>query len=307
MTREQKAELAKLLPEGRVRFDEPMGLHSSMGVGGPVEAFATVEDIAELKSVVAWAMERTIDYRVWGGGSNTLVRDGGLRGVAIQLGKGFDALAVDRTDNDVVYVQAGAATPTQKFVRWCADEGLAGIELLAGCWGTVGGNLLTNAGGDGGAIGDLVEEITVVDREGRELTMKKTALRFEYRSLKIPRTMTVVRALLKLTRSEPSAVQQAIEKKLESRGERQPMEAKSLGCVFKNPEKTPAGVLIEEAGLKGVRIGRARVSAMHANFIINEGKAAARDIIVLMNLIRERVKEQTGIVLESEIEIVGDE
>lgn len=296
-----------LCPQGQVLFDEPMSRHSSMGVGGPAEAFFVADSVGELKSAVAWAMDRAIDYRFWGGGSNMLVRDGGLRGMAIKLGGGFDFVKFERGDDGEAFVSAGAATPTRKFVEWCAGEGLAGIEALAGCWGTVGGNLLTNAGTDAGSMADFVEEITVVDREGRELTMKRAALKFEYRELKLPKTMAVVRALFKFRRSNPEEVKAAVVERMAGREETQPTGVRSLGCVFKNPEKPAAGVLIDEAGLKGIRIGGARVSSVHANFIINEGKATARDVCVLMSLIRERVKEQTGIVLEPEIEVVGEE
>ena len=278
-----------------------------MGVGGAVEAYIVAEDVDELKKAISWAVERDVEFRMWGGGSNTLVRDGGLRGLAISLGKGFDFTTVERSSDGDVFVSIGAATPTAKLVRWASEEGLSGLERLAGCYGTLGGNVLTNAGTDIGAIGDLVEELTVVDREGRELTMKRSALRFEYRSLKLPRTMAIVRALLKLSKSTSDEVTAKVAERMVHREETQPTGVRSLGCVFKNPEKPAAAVLIEEAGLKGVRIGGARVSSIHANFIINEGKATARDIVVLMNLMRERVKDQSGIVLESEIEIVGDE
>jgi len=307
MTREQKEELLNLCPVGKVLFDEPMSRHCLMGVGGPVEALVVPETMEELKGVIAWAMERKVDYRFWGAGSNTLVRDRGLRGLAIRLGQGFDFLKSERELDGFALVSAGAATPTRRFVEWGAKEGLEGVETLSGCCGTLGGNVLTNAGAGEKAIADFVEEITVVDREGRELTMKRSALRFEYRELKIPKTMAVVRALFRFKKTEPSEVEAAVSARAVAREESQPTGVRSLGCVFKNPQKPQAGVLIEEAGLKGVRIGGARVSSVHANFIINEGKASARDVCVLMGLIRERVKERTGIVLEPEIEVLGEE
>lgn len=307
MTREQKEELLHLMPEGRVLFDEPMLRHSTIGIGGPAEAFVLIEDIEDLKRIVGWAMERTIDYRIWGGGSNTLVRDGGIRGLVISLGSAFGAISVERTSGDDVFVSVGASTPTHKLMNWCLEKGLSGIEMLSGCWGTVGGNLVMNAGTGGASISDAVEEITIVDREGRELTMKKAALRFEYRSLKLPKTMIIIRALLKLKQSSAEDVKAKVDERTKHRKKVQPMGVRSLGCVFKNPGKTSAGLLIDEAGFKGVRVGGARVSAVHANFIINEGKATARDMVVLMNLIRERVKDQTGTVLEPEIIVIGEE
>lgn len=307
MTREQKAELLRLVQRGEVRFDEPLARHCAMGVGGPAEAFVIVESIEELCGLIRWAMDQTIDLRMWGGGSNTLARNGGVRGLVVKLGEGFSGVELGQDLGNQAVVRAGAATPTAQLTRWCAEHGFSGLECLSGCYGTVGGNLLMNAGMPEGSIGDVVEEVTVIDREGREVSLKRSALRFEYRSLKIPRTMALIRGLFRLRRASPEEVQSAMEKLLVRREETQPTGSRSLGCVFRNLDAAPAGKLIEEAGLKGVRVGGARVSALHANFIINEGRATARDVEILINLIRERVKDQTGISLEPEIVIVGEE
>lgn len=307
MTRRQRDELTSLLPEGSIRFDEPMSLHSSIGAGGPAEAFVEVENIETLKKIIEWAASEKLDWRFMGGGSNTLVKDGGVRGALIKLGSGFDMVEVERESGDEIFVVAGSSLPTHKFVNFCSERGFGGIERLAGVWGTVGGNLATNAGNDAGSVSDLVEEITIVNRDLRELTMKKSALRFEYRSLKIPGTAAIVRALFKFKKLEAAEVQNLIDAHMKKRETSQPVGQKSLGCIFRNQGKTPAGVLIEEAGLKGVRVGGARVSTVHANFIVNEGNAKARDITVLIGLVRERVKENTGIILETEIEIIGNE
>ncbi|MFH0798909.1 MAG: UDP-N-acetylmuramate dehydrogenase [Pseudomonadota bacterium] len=307
MTREQKDELVRLLPEAKVSFDESMSGHCSIGAGGPAEAFVVVEKIDELKRVIEWSSEKNIDYRFWGGGGNMLVRDGGVRGLVIKLGESFSSIEVERESGNDVFVKAGAATSTAELARWSADAGLSGLACLAGVRGTVGGNLIMNAATSAGAIGDAVEELSIIDREGRELTLKRSALHFEYRRLKLPRTAAVIRCLLRLERTGIDEAKAALEEAMKKRSEAQPAEAKSLGCVFKNPGKTPAGVLIEDAGLKGVRVGGARVSTIHANFIVNEGKAASRDITVLMGLVRERVKENSSVVLEPEIQIIGDE
>lgn len=307
LTREQKDELAEIVAGGRVLFDEPLKNHSSIGIGGPAEVFVVIENIDGLKNVVQWALERNVEYRFWGGGSNVLVRDGGLNGLVIKLGESFNSVAIDRVIDDDVYVTASAATPTKKLVSFCIENSLAGMSALAGIWGTVGGNLMTNAGTHKGAIGDFVEELTIVDKNCRELTMKKGALNFSYRSLRLPKTAAIVRALFKFKRAEKGAAIKEVNEILERRKTSQPVDVKSLGCIFKNPGKSFAGMLVEDAGLKGVRVGQARVSQIHGNFIVNEGNATARDVVVLINLIRERVKEQTGIVLETEIEITGKE
>lgn len=305
LSRRQKEEIVALLPSSQVKFDEPLSFHSSMGVGGPAECFIVPSNIEELKKLLGWATEQNIEYRFLGGGSNVLVRDGGVKGLIIKLGTGFDFVEEVQSSNQDVLVKVGAAYGTARFLAWSRDRGYAGFERLAGVWGTLGGNLLTNAGTNLGTISDLIEEVTIVTREMKELTIKKSALKFEYRSLKLPRTAAVVSAVLKLAKSTPDEVALAIEKQMTKRGETQPIDQKSLGCVFKNPGKTAAGFLIEDAGLKGVRVGGARVSSVHANFIVNEGSATAKDVVVLINLVRERVREQTGLSLETEVEIIG--
>lgn len=306
MMREQCDTLRGLFSEGRVLFDEPMSKHSTMGVGGPAEAYVVVNDEEELKSVISFADENGIDYHFWGAGSNVLVRDGGLRGIVIRLGIGFESIKIDRDSPEGVYVYVGSAVPTPRFVNWCSENGISGIEWLAGMPSTVGGNVAMNAGMSETSMSDVVEEVTIVNRECKILSIRKKALRFEYRKLKIPRTAVISRSLLKLKRDNPAGVVTRAQKFFEKRRGSQPQGVKSLGCIFKNSGKTSAGMLIDEAGLKGVRVGGARISDMHANFIFNENAATAKDVLVLMSLIRDRVKQYSGIVLENEIIIVGD-
>lgn len=278
-----------------------------MGAGGKAECFVTVDELTELTELLKWAVDENVDYRFIGNASNVLVRDGGCRGILIKLGGKFDGVEILREDDADADVSVGAATPTQKFVRWAVSKGLIGAETIAGIPGTIGGNLVTNAGTSAGSMESLVSELTIVTKDGRELSMKRSALRFEYRSLKIPRTSVVIRAILKLKKSSEEEAEKLVNDVMQKRKSSQPLGARSLGCIFKNPGKTPAGMLIEDSGLKDVRVGGARVSNVHANFIVNEGRATARDITVLIGLIRERVRERAGMQLETEIEIIGDE
>lgn len=291
-----------LLPADRARFDEPLSAHSPIGVGGAAEAFVIVEGMEELRGAIAWAMEHAVDYRFWGGGSRTLARDGGVRGLTIALGSAFREIRVERTSGEEHFVQVGAATTVARFIDWSVEKEMAGAEILLGCRGTIGGALIAGAGTAGRSASDLVQEITVVDREGRELSMKRAALRIEDGRLKLPRTMVIVRALFKLVRGSPEEIRAQIA----ARREVSPVDEACLCDVFRNPGKVPAAMLIEDAGLKGVRVGGARVSLADANRIVGEGRATARDAIVLMNLIRERVKEQTGVALELRVEVIGD-
>lgn len=302
MTAQQKKRLSAI---AAARFSEPMSLHTTLGVGGKAEAFVAVTSIAMLQEVLRFASEESFPYLVIGGGSNLLVRDGGLKGIVISLQGEFTAVDLVRESGGMVSLAAGSAVATATLLRRADDLGLAGFEVMAGVPGTIGGNIRMNAGTRAGSIADVVEEVTIVERSGREVTLTPRALRFEYRSVKLPPGAVIARVVCKLKRAEPGAGRATIRALLEHRRQTQPVATENCGCAFKNPGKLSAGQLIDEAGLKGIRVGGARISTLHANFIINEGTATARDIIVLMNLVRDRVREHAGITLEPEVVIVG--
>lgn len=304
LTREQRDQLAKLCA---VTFDEPMSAHTVFGVGGPADAFIEVDGVMELKKVMGFAVERRVACTFIGAGSNVLVKDGGIRGIVLRLTGEFKETSVLHAVGDEVFVAAGAAVQMPQLVRWSLEEGFRGLEIMTGVPGVVGGNLMMNAGTRSGSMSDIVDEITILDRELREMTLKAKSLRFEYRKLKLPRTACILRAVIKLRRARPDEEPLKLGELLGKRRATQPTAAQSCGCVFKNPEKVSAGQLIEEAGLKGVRVGQARVSTLHANFIVNEGKASAREILVLIGLIRDRVKQASGIHLEPEVVILGED
>ncbi|MFA4874303.1 MAG: FAD-binding protein [bacterium] len=299
MTREQRDELAALLPAGRVRFDEPMSLHSAVAAGGPVEAFVMVEDIEELKRVIGWAVERDLDYRFWGKGSALLVRDKGVRGLIVALGSEFSKTWVERASGEEIYVACSAATPIWELLNFCTNEKLTGLEGIACEPGTVGGFLCASSSSTAEGPLSALEEITIVTKDGRELTLRRSAIRVEEGRLKIPRTSAVTRALFKLSRAAEIA---EAPRHCPDSGAGLP----HLRCVFTSDCRTAASELIEDSGLKGVRVGGARVSMEDANSIVNQGKATARDIAVLMNLMRDRVREQTGVVLVPMIELIGE-
>lgn len=321
----QKSVLLEIVRDA-VRFDEPLTNYSTMSIGGPADALVVPRNCEMLKSVVQWAVENEVPYMFLGGGSDTLIRDDGVRGIVIRLKEGFNRLEVSHESGGDVFVIAEAGVTTGTLVSFAKENGFKGVEGLSGIPGTVGGNVMTNAGTSLGWISEVIEEATVVDRQIKELTIKRKALEFSYRRLKMPRSTAVVRALLKLKRDDPAAIEQRMKELLEKRKATQPHSRPTLGCIFKNPgdqsRVTPArqsisggshasrvvsaGRLIDEAGLKGVRVGGARVSEIHANFIINEGGATAKDVEILIGLIRENIKEKFGILLEPEIRIVGD-
>ncbi|MDP2599740.1 MAG: UDP-N-acetylmuramate dehydrogenase [Deltaproteobacteria bacterium] len=306
----QKQELENLFGED-CGFDLSLSRLTGIHVGGPADAVVWPKNEEELARAVLWAREKKIPTFVLGKGSNTLVLDGGVRGLVISLTKGFRNFSVSRENGEHVWVQAQGGVPTQQFVRWCVDQGFAGAERLAGVPGTIGGNVFMNAGTHLGDVGGLVEEVQICDAKGKISVWPAAKLQFEYRKSSIPPSSVVISAVLKLKKGEKEKLEKEVRGLFEKRGLDQPVDLPNLGSVFKNPPagkqgRKKAWELIVDAGCKGVRVGGARVSEKHANFIINEGKATAKDVLILIGLIKDKVKEATGIVLETEIKVVGE-
>jgi len=305
LTREQREELSKMLPPERVCFDECMSRHSFVGMGGPAEAFSIAADVVELRELIAWAGERKVDYCFVGCGGKTIVRDGGIRGLTIRLGEGFRFINVESESDGTVFVSVGSSTTVPEFINWCADNCFAGLEELVSSCGSIGGCLSMNVKVGERSIGDFVEEITIINREGKELSLRGKSLRFDEDSLKIPRTAVIARAVFRLGRGDRSEIMAKLEGFNESLSKKISQGIGFISGVFKSEGKTSADILIDDARLNGIRVGGARVSMIDSNAIVNEGKATARNVTVLMSLIRDRVKQQTGIVLEPRISIIG--
>lgn len=305
-----KTELQNLFGEG-VAFDVPLNQHTHIHVGGPADAFVSPKNAEQLRQILVWAKEKKIPCFILGKGSNTLVKDGGFRGMVINLTKGFRHFGLAKENGHFVWVEAEGGVPTQQLVRWALDQGFCGLERLAGVPGTIGGNVFMNAGTHLGEIADLIEEVEICDAKGKMITSPKSKLEFTYRSSGISPSSVVTKAILKLEKGDKEKLEKLVRDVFEKRGLSQPVELPNLGSVFKNPPvgkqgKKKAWELIEEAGCRGVRIGKARVSEKHANFIVNEGGATAKDVLKLISMIKDRVKEATGILLETEIKVVGE-
>lgn len=304
LTREQKDELLSLLPEGRVHLEEPLALHSVVCAGGPVEAFVTAFDTDELKRVLEWADAHSIEYRFWGEGAFTLVRDGGLSGIIIKLGDAFREIAVERSSGEDVFVSVGAAVKPRELINFVEAEGLAGAERLIGAPGTMAGLLCTLLPPRDFVLEGTVEELTMITRETKGLTLRGSGLRFEEGRIKIPRTAAVTKLLLRLQRSTREKVSRAIEEAVSSASSKD--EQPHFSFAFESPCKTRVADLIDDAGLKGVRVGGARVSNTKGDSIVNESEARARDFAILISLVKDRVRQDTGVAIASTIEVVGD-
>ncbi len=295
----------------RILKNEPMSGHTSWRTGGAARQYVQTESLTALASFIATlpADEKLL----WLGlGSNTLVRDGGFNGTVIatqglmsQLNM-IDEEASDTEGLDETMVYVGAGVSSAKLARFCSKNSLAGAEFFAGIPGLVGGALAMNAGAFGGETWPLVVEVETLNRKG-EIT-KRSANEFEYgyRHVKGPAEEWFVSATLKLKKQQLENKTIDIKQLLAKRALTQPTGVASCGSVFRNPDGHYAAKLIEDCGLKGKRIGGAVISTKHANFIINENKASAADIESLITLIQKTVKDKRGVLLQTEVRIVGE-
>lgn len=285
----------------RVRFDEPLAGYTSWKIGGPADAFASVESEAELATLMRFCFRRRIPWFVIGGGSNVLVGDGGMRGVVIRLGGAFADIGVQE-DGDFVVVAAGASAGMAAVTARAASAGAADVGSLSGIPGTVGGSLRMNAGTDR-EIGDFVREVWV--QSPSRPAAHPVAVEYFYRRSNLARDAIVSRVTLAFAKADPRGVRAEMQSRLVRRKRTQPIALPNAGSCFRNPEGDKAARLIEAAGAKGWREGDAEVSALHANFINNLGGASAKDVATLLARVRSAVFDRFGVELQLEVHLVG--
>jgi UDP-N-acetylmuramate dehydrogenase len=293
--------------KGELLFDEPLSKYTTVKIGGPADVFFYPLDLEDLARAVRFCKTQDLPYCLIGNGSNLLVRDGGVRGLVIKLNRCLNQFQVEKEEGGGIILNVDAGYSLPKLVEYCKQQGLSGIESLFGVPGTVGGAIIMNAGTREGEIGESIEELTVMESSGQLKTYPKARLHFEYRDLKIPRTEIAIRIRIRLKIVKPEKVAEKVEFFQKRRHETQPLDQPNMGSVFKNPPKRFAAQMIEELGLKGVRVGGARLSEKHSNWIVNEGGATSKDVLALIGLIRDKVKEATGIRLETEVKVVGED
>jgi UDP-N-acetylmuramate dehydrogenase len=288
------------ISRGCLRLDEPMARHTSFGLGGPVDVFVEPPDAESFRECASLLARHEVPTMLLGKGTNILVRRGGLDGAVLTGSEAFSEIV--RTDRGV---RAGSGVGLPRLLNFCAAEGLAGLEGLAGIPGSAGGAVVMNAGSFGVSIGDRVDGITVsFPGEGRS-RVGRNEIEFGYRSATLPAGAMIEEVDLALTVDEPDAIRARQRDTLEKKWKTQPGNMRSAGCVFKNPPGNSAGRMMDEAGLKGKRVGGAVVSDLHANFILNDRGASADDVEELIELVRDRVEERFGVRLELEVEVVG--
>lgn len=303
MTRERYAALAGLLPRGRVLFDESMARHTSFRVGGPADALIYPENAAEIAAVVLWCAQQDIPWIVIGNGTNLLVRDGGIRGVVLKLSERMHGIAVEQNR---LTAQAGASLTAAARAALAAS--LTGLEFASGIPGSVGGAVVMNAGAYGGAMEQVVRRVEVMDPDGAVRWLDGVEMRFGYRHSRCAQErLTVLAAEMELNPGDADLIEARMRELAAQRREKQPLNLPSAGSTFKRPEGHFAGKLIEEAGLKGERVGGAQISELHAGFIVNMGGATAADILALMQRVADAVERRTGIRMEPEVRILGED
>ena len=306
MVTEKDKQRIQELCRGACVEDAPLKNYTSFKVGGPADMIICPEDRECLIAVNRYMHMKKIPALVIGEGTNLIVRDKGFRGVIVKLSKGFTAIAVEREEGDTVYVRAEAGGRWMRLVNFALSRSLSGLEFGSGIPGSVGGAVVMNAGAFGKEVRDVLDAVTIVTPEGFVEPIEQERLRFDYRTANLPSGTVVLDGLFVLTRRSKEAIEATMDRHLAERKQRQPLDLPSAGSVFRNPPGLYAARLIEETGLKGYQIGGAAVSRRHANVIVNRGGATAENIIALIDLIRDRVLQEKGVVLDSEVHIIGE-
>ncbi len=290
---------------------EPLSHHTSFRVGGPADLLAQPQDRQTLAAILKTAKKESIPVTIIGGGTNTLVSDKGIRGLVIVLNalKSNPCMVEDakRSQGDKKTISADGGERLSTVVRFAMDQGLSGLEFAAGIPGTLGGAIMMNAGTASWDISKVIACVDVIDTKTLTYqTIKKKSLTFSYRQLQL-RNKIIVGAHLTLTQADPGMIKKSFDQSLKTKNRTQPVSLASAGCFFKNPAPdSPAGKLIEDAGLKGIQINGAQVSELHANFIVNANNARCEDILALKNLVQKTVFEKYKIKLETEVKVTGE-
>jgi UDP-N-acetylmuramate dehydrogenase len=281
-----------------LRLGEPMSRHTTIGVGGPARYLAVPGNVSQVVGLVKFARAAGIEYVVLGKGSNLVVRDGGYDGLVIKMGSQISRVRLNRT---TVSAEGGAAL--SRLARRLTSMGRAGLEFAVGIPGSVGGAVVMNAGAYGWQIADVLGCVKLVDEGGALVALERHEIEFGYRKTSIPPSSVVLSATL---RCPPGKIDEETYRKSLSRKDTQPISERTFGSTFVNPPNDYAARLIDACGLKGTRRGGAMVSPKHANFIVNvEGKATAKDVEDLMDLVRDEVRQKHGVILEPEVIVIG--
>ncbi len=297
----QSKEKDKLRIKGRVAVNQSTRELTSIKIGGVADFFVIPEDLDDLKKVLSFCRKMNFPFFIIGNGSKILVRDKGFRGVIIKLGESFKSIVGNGKQ-----VVVGAGVDLATLIDFTVKESLPGLESLLGIPGTVGGAIAKNVSAFGKTLSERVLSVKVLDGNSDCLVLPKRDIDFGYRTSTFlgKKEWVIIEASLELWPGKKEEIILRSKQAREKRTLTQPLSFSSAGCIFKNPSSHPAGLLIEEAGCLGMKVGNAQVSLQHANFIINKGNATAQDVISLIDEIRKKVEDKFSISLELELEVI---
>lgn len=296
--------LVEIMDESRVDIDVPMSEWTSFKTGGNAECMVHPKDEEEIVDVVKFARENKIPYYIMGNGTNTLVRDSGIKGIIIGLYKNFNKIDID---DEKAIIKVNAGTLLSAVANLACRAGLSGIEFAGGIPGCIGGAIKMNAGAYDGEMKDIVKSVRVMHEDLSIADYENAEMGFEYRKSRILNSDVVLSVTLQLEIKDANKIRAKMVDFAKKRKEKQPLNLPSAGSAFKRPEGNYAGKLIQEAGLQGYTVGGAQVSKKHAGFVVNTGKATAGDVEQILIDIKEKVLEKHNVELEKEIIIIGDD
>ncbi|AND86015.1 UDP-N-acetylmuramate dehydrogenase [Clostridium tyrobutyricum] len=295
-------DLIKILDEKDIKIDEPMSSHTSFKVGGPADILITPESADQVLDAVKLCKSKNVPYYIMGNGSNLLVKDGGIRGVVVKLTK----LKSIKIQGSRIIVSSGACL--KDVSQKALDNSLTGFEFACGIPGSVGGAVTMNAGAYNGEISNVIESVIVIDNHTKKRILNLEQLELAYRMSSILKYgYIVLQVTFKLEKGDHSKINDRIENLNRRRSEKQPLEYPSAGSTFKRPEGHFAAKLIEDSGLKGMSVGGAQVSEKHSGFIINKKDATSKDILDLIKLVQDTVKQKFNVDLYTEVRIIGED
>lgn len=294
------SKLVEIIDKNRIFQNEMMKKHTSFKIGGPADFFIIIESVEELKAVLKFAKELDIPVTCIGNGSNLLIKDNGIRGLTIKLD--FKDLTINEDE-----IEAGAGVPIPVLARKAYENGLSGLEFASGIPGTLGGAIKINAGAYGGEFKDVVDFTTYLDNNLQVHTVSNEDQNFSYRNSRFNNTDDIIiSAKMKLKKENKDIIKARMDEFSAKRKTKQPINFPNAGSVFKRKNEYIAAEVIDKCGLKGYNIGDAYISDLHAGFIINKGNATAKDVIQLIEHIKNTVHEKYNINLELEIKVIGE-
>ena len=295
--------LLNILDEKDIKLDEPMKKHISFRVGGPADILVKPRTEEQIKNIIDFAKKENIPYIVKGNGSNLLVRDGGIRGIVIEITDNFNSYEIE---DKIIKVQSGALLSI--IGRAALKQNLKGFEFAAGIPGTIGGALAMNAGAYGGEMKDIVKSVRLMDTDGNIFNFSNEDMQFGYRkSILYKSDYIVLGAEIELEKGDYEEIKEMMKDFSNRRTTKQPLNLPSAGSTFKRPEGYFAAKLIDDSGLRGLTLRNAQVSDKHCGFVVNLGDAKARDILDLMYVVKSTVKNKFGVTLEEEVKILGED